>query len=75
MRNAALSAIVGGISDTVAALCLLPSGSRTTQTSSLAVSAAVQSSEESSGGQQSVPEGVEGAEGKNYRMDIQDFIE
>jgi hypothetical protein len=84
MRNAALSAIVGGITDTVAALSMMPSSSAPSSSSSSAVKpsqqlspAAVQSTEESNNNMQQAGggEGVDSPEGKNYRMDIQDFIE
>lgn len=70
MRNAALSAIVGGITDTVAALSMMPSSKPAAVTTNSPT--AVQSSEEISSQQSG--DTVDG-EGKNYRMDIQDFIE
>lgn len=73
MRNAALSAIVGGITDTVAALSMMPSSSATSSSTNVK-SSQPQSTEESMQ-QQAGGEGMESPEGKNYRMDIQDFIE
>lgn len=74
MRNAALSAIVGGITDTVAALSMMPSSKPpATPTAAANSPTAIQSSSEEISSQQS-GETVDG-EGKNYRMDIQDFIE
>jgi hypothetical protein len=80
MRNAALSAIVGGITDTVAALSMLPTTTATAKQQSaaqppLSPIAASNHSDDTSTSQSSTIDSGDGTEGKNYRMDIQDFIE
>jgi hypothetical protein len=76
VRNAALSAIVGGITDTVAALSMTSYASPTkptTQTPSQAP--AIPQSSVDNNLPASADATGDGPDGKNYRMDVQDFME
>ena len=84
VRNAALSAIVGGITDTVAALSMsgVLSKTGTPTTTSTNNNTSTPPPIPNSNIQQYQDDGTQlndGAndttEGKNYRMDVQDFIE